>query len=246
MLASKTLEHLRYYPLADAGETFLRNRLAIRANCNLLDHLSQIDGFFSMTPREASIVTQLPYAQPERDFSSLLDFMAVTHASVSNTLAWEIRPNAMPLVTAGQQPVFMDDQSALNALSGTNTDLRRTVILPLEARAAISASRAEDAAVRVTIYANEKISIQTDCRSPGTVVISQTYYPAWRAYVDGQPEKIWRANCAFQAVQVPPGHHELRLVYRDSAFLVGAIFSGIGLLSCIGIWLTGRRTPNLA
>jgi hypothetical protein len=76
MLAPAMLETLRFNPLPDAGETFLRNRLAIRANCNLLDELPQIDGFFSMTPREASVATQLPTVHPEHDFSALLDFLA--------------------------------------------------------------------------------------------------------------------------------------------------------------------------
>ena len=41
---------------------------------------------------------------------------------------------AMPLVTAGQQPVFADDRTAFDALSRTNLNLRQIVFLPLAAR----------------------------------------------------------------------------------------------------------------
>ena len=52
-------------------------------------------------------------------------------------------------------------------------------------------------------------------------VISQTDYPAWKALVDGRPAILWRANHAFQAVEVPAGQHQIVLVYRDRAFQVG-------------------------
>jgi hypothetical protein len=237
MLAPAVLEALRVYVLPDVGENFLRNRLAIRANANLLDDLPQIDGFFSMTPREAAIATHLPYAHPEREYPALLDFLAVSHATVSNTLEWAPRPSAMPMVTGGQEPTFADDQMAMDALSKTNFDFRRTVLLPLEARGAISAMRVEKADVRVTACANEKIEIQTEGAARSLVVISQTYYPAWKAYVDGSPAKIWRANYAFQAVQVPAGRHQLQLRYEDKKFFLGLGLSALGLVACLALWL---------
>ena len=51
-----------------------------RANCNLLDEVPQIDGFFSLTPREVNRATALPYAQPNRDFPALAGF----HGRVAN------------------------------------------------------------------------------------------------------------------------------------------------------------------
>jgi uncharacterized membrane protein YfhO len=69
------------------------------------------------------------------------------------------------------------------------------------------------------------------------VVIAQTYYPAWKAYVDGQATKLWRANYAFQAVQVPAGRHRIELRYEDKLFLIGALLSGLGITICVSLWL---------
>jgi len=49
MLLPAALEFLRYNPMPSLEETYLRNRLALRVNCNLLDEVPQIDGFFSLT-----------------------------------------------------------------------------------------------------------------------------------------------------------------------------------------------------
>jgi hypothetical protein len=246
MLAPAALEFLRYNPLPGLEETYLRNRLALRVNCNLLDEVPQIDGFFSLTPREIGRVTALPYDHPERDFARLLDFFGVAQATVpGKTLEWADRPSALPLVTAGQQPVFADDRTAFDALSQTNLDLRQTVFLPLAARASISATHQTAARVLDARFANQSISFQTEAPAASLVVISQTHYPAWRAYVDGRPATLWRANYAFQALEVPAGRHQIRMVYEDQKLLAGAVLSGVGLLACAGLWwlARSRATP---
>jgi hypothetical protein len=233
--------------MAGLEETYLRNRLALRANCNLLDEVPQIDGFFSLTPREAYRVTALPYDQSNRSFPALLDFLGVSQTTLGgNTLEWAPRPSAMPLVTAGQQPVFADDRAAFGALSQTNLDLRQLVFMPLEARGSISATRQTSARVLATKFADQEITLRCDAPATSLVVVSQTYYPAWKGYVDGQPAKIWRANYAFQALQVPAGRHSVQLIYKDRAFLAGAIFSGLGLLSSAGLWWAARSRITAA
>ena len=63
----------------------------------------------------------------------------------------------------------------------------------------------------------------------GFVVISETAWRGWRAYVDGQPKKIVRANHAFLGVFVPSGHHKVRVVYLPQAFVTGRMISLITL-----------------
>jgi uncharacterized membrane protein YfhO len=151
-------------------------------------------------------------------------------------LDWAPRPSALPLITAGQRPVFANDRTAFDALSQTNLDLRQTVFLPLEARGSLSAIQPTAAQVLDARFANQSISFQVEAPAASLVVISQTHYPAWKAYVDGWPASLWRANYAFQALAVPAGHHQIRLIYQDRKLLVGAILSGVGLLACAGVW----------
>jgi hypothetical protein len=245
MLSPAAREYLRYNPMTGLEETYLRNRLALRANCNLLDEVPQIDGFFSLTPREAYRVTALPYEQPNRSFPALLDFLGVSQTTLGGkTLEWAPRRSAMSLVTAGQQPVFTDDRTAFDVLSQTNLDLRQLVLLPLEARGSISATQQTAARVLNAKFANQSISIQAQASAPSLVVISQTYYPAWKAYVDGRPTTIWRANYAYQALEVPAGRHEIKMVYEDKKLLAGAVLSGVGLLACAGLWWRKPSAPG--
>ena len=223
-------------------ENYLLNRLAFLADCNLLEAVPQVHGFFSLTPGEANDATVLPYVQTNRDFPALLDFMGVSQITApGKAFEWAPRPSAMPLVTAGQRPVFADDRTAFQAFFQTNLDFRRIVFLPPEARGGITATQQTSARVLDARFANQSISIQTEAPAASLVVISQSHYPAWRAYVDGRPARIWRANYAFQALEVPAGRHQIQLVYEDKKLLAGAVLSGLGLLACASLWLLAHR-----
>jgi hypothetical protein len=243
MLAPDALQTLRFNPLPSLEQTFLQNRQAARPDCNLLDGIPQIDGFFSLVPRQIARVSALPYEQPQRPFPALLDFMGVSQITVPGSRCiWAPRATAMPLVTAGQEPIFAEDSAALEALGTTNLDLRRMVYLPADARAVVSARSEPSAHVHVSEFAAQNISLQTTSSAPCIVVIAQSYYPAWKAYVDGRATKTWRANYAFQAIEVPAGQHQLRLRYEDTMLWAGAVLSAVGLLGCSGLWLSARSS----
>jgi len=90
------------------------------------------------------------------------------------------------------------------------------------------------------------IGLEVEATGPSLVVIAQAYYNSWHAYVDGQRVPLWRANHAFQAVEVPSGRHEIQLRYEDWGFYAGAILSGSTLAGCgMGLGLSRRRSHRL-
>jgi uncharacterized membrane protein YfhO len=78
---------------------------------------------------------------------------------------------------------------------------------------------------------------------PGYLVRAYTYYPGWRATVDGRPTEILRANYAFMALPLGPGEHRVELRYRPVSLTFGAVVSGLSLLVVIGV-VGLRATPK--
>ena len=74
------------------------------------------------------------------------------------------------------------------------------------------------------------------------IVIAQSYYHNWQAYVDGRPVQLLRANYAFQACQVPTGGAQAwACVYQDSMFWLGLAISGLSLAASSVIGLRFRK-----
>ncbi|HEX6096734.1 MAG TPA: YfhO family protein [Thermoanaerobaculia bacterium] len=71
----------------------------------------------------------------------------------------------------------------------------------------------------------------------GWVVLSETHWPGWRVYVDGNRVRPHFANHAFVGVHVPPGRHGVRVVYLPASFTRGRAVSVVAL---IVIGLIGR------
>jgi hypothetical protein len=63
----------------------------------------------------------------------------------------------------------------------------------------------------------------------GFVVLSEAAWNGWRAYVDGKPAKIIRANHAFISVFVPSGHHKVRVTFLPQSFVIGRAISFLTL-----------------
>jgi hypothetical protein len=87
-------------------------------------------------------------------------------------------------------------------------------------------------------YGNQRVLCRVAARSAGYLVLLDTYYPGWEAYVDGSKADVLRANYAFRAVAVPAGNHAVEFRYRPKSFFWGLALSLItcvfGLLSLVG------------
>jgi len=76
----------------------------------------------------------------------------------------------------------------------------------------------------------------------GLLVISQPFYPGWRATVDGEPVPIYRTDYLLQGIEVQPGHHRVALTYRLS--VMPAIVSLTMLVVCVAGFLVDQRRAH--
>ena len=70
--------------------------------------------------------------------------------------------------------------------------------------------------------------------SIGFLVLSMTWYPEWRAAVDGRPVPICRVNGTLQGVAVPPGARNVELHYRPTSLYLGCAMAVGGLIMLAG------------
>lgn len=93
----------------------------------------------------------------------------------------------------------------------------------------------------------EVVTVETSVEEPSHLVLTDTWYPGWNAYVDGEERPVRRANFFYRAVPVKPGDRRVVFRYEPESYRTGlrisvvssAIVAAVGLLG----WLRRRRPP---
>ncbi len=71
---------------------------------------------------------------------------------------------------------------------------------------------------------------QLETAAPGLLCLSEIWYPAWKAFVDGREVPLLRAFHSLRAVPVPAGSHIVELRYDSDTFRLGSWISSISAI----------------
>ena len=78
------------------------------------------------------------------------------------------------------------------------------------------------ARVEYTHYGIQDLDAKVTATGRNLVFFSESYYPlGWKAFIDGQPTKIYRLDYMFRGVIVPPGAHTIKMVFEPEAYYLG-------------------------
>lgn len=139
------------------------------------------------------------------------------------------RPARMRVVYDAQ--TVPDPQTALAAISSPTFDPDALVIL-------------EPApGDRLTGWALDpnRYSVTLSLDRPGYAVLSDTYYPGWRAFVDGSPQPAYIADYNFRAVAVPAGTHTVTFEYAPFSATLGLLVSAGALMVWAGLAVAAQK-----
>ena len=79
----------------------------------------------------------------------------------------------------------------------------------------------EQASVKITDYRNQDITLEANATGKNFLLISEVYYPEWKAFVDGKETEIVKSNYFMRGLVVPAGNHKIELKYESPKFETG-------------------------
>jgi hypothetical protein len=95
--------------------------------------------------------------------------------------------------------------------------------------------------VLLTRENSQLVQIQLTAPTACLAVIAESYYPFWRAEIDGEPAEVLRVSCGLMGLQVPAGNHRIVLRYRPPrAYAAAALISIATFLGGLGFAIRGR------
>lgn len=140
-----------------------------------------------------------------------------------------------------QYQTFAAKEQFTQAFFDTGFDPGKIILLeknpPIDPAPATGPESAE-----ITRYSPNSLEISVLATSPGLIFLSDTMFPGWTAYVDGQKTELLRANYAFRAVAVRPGSHRITMEYKPVSFYLGLILSMMSGSITILCFLWKRKT----
>jgi hypothetical protein len=87
-------------------------------------------------------------------------------------------------------------------------------------------------------WSPDKIKMVTS--QAGQLVLSEIYYPGWKAFVDGEPAEIKPYLGIFRSIEIPEGEHKVTFEFQPLSVYLGLALSSGGWLVILGLLLKSR------
>jgi hypothetical protein len=162
----------------------------------------------------------------------------------------EERATALPRAYLTSRYEVCRPADALARFVAADFDHMHSVLLEEEPPLAQGSSESSLRPADIVSYAPERAVIKADAVEPSLLVLSDTFFPGWKAYVDGAEVPILRANYLFRAVVLPAGVHEVVFEYHPTSFRAGLTVSGVFMALLAGAvgwaWRNERRVRHRA
>lgn len=139
-------------------------------------------------------------------------------------------PSAFPRAWAVHDSMQVPDSKTARAtLASPEFDARKKVFF-LDSGSgshapSIACADASADHVTLAVHGNNRVVVKASLACPGIVILSDTFYPGWRATVDGKPVTIEEADGIFRGVAVPAGEHVIDMKYRPLSVIGGGLLS---------------------
>ena len=136
--------------------------------------------------------------------------------------------------------VLNKDQEIINQMLDDNFDLRNSAVIEKD----INLNNSIDFKGNASIikYLPNEVEIDTSSNADSLLILTDNYYPGWKAEIDGKQTEILRTDYTFRGILVPEGRHKVKFYFNSDSFRWGMYLAAISTLSIfivlIGKWYT--------
>jgi hypothetical protein len=182
-----------------------------------------------------------PLASEEDRFDILNIRYAISLDSTSGSLFFKKRESAYGharMVFSAK--VIIDDTTLKNAIMNAGSNLKNIAYMEKEPTIALSGTHPDSVkhTIKTVEYGPNQLSYEVETSMDGILCLSEIWYPAWKASIDGKEIDIHRINWSMRGIEVPSGKHTIVMTYDSKAYAIGSkiTYSGLGL-TILGIAL---------
>ena len=196
--------------------------MMFQRNQGEIDRIQYLEGYNALIMQK-----YIPYNKPDSGSTQTHDLMNVKYKLNPKTMQLYLNPGYLPRAKMFYDiKVCNSDEELKKYMESHEYDYRKTVVLEKQPQN-INLPVIKDSAgipkdnVKITDYNVNNINIDVENSENGFLFLSEVYYPAWKAYVDGKETEIFRTDYCMRSIYVEKGKHKIELKYQSDTFSEG-------------------------
>ncbi len=210
-------------------------------NTTMLDGLPSADNFDPLVPAAYADWMERLEASPESARGSLLALMDVGWVGTAQGERVVYVPNegAERVRLYSRAVAAADREQALGVVFAADFDPAETLVVEADAAEVEALSGAGGEVLAAQDRGPNRVWVRVRAPEGAWLLLADTWYPGWKAEVDGERTVVYRADALFRAVWVPAGEHDVLFEYTPLSFWLGALGSALGglaLLATVRRW----------
>jgi len=173
--------------------------------------------------------TRIPHAREHNLFPCLYYISRASwtrYALDADSAREEIRDIVHEIVTEASH------DAAFHRIDDPAINLQRVAVIEAPLPQSLGPASATAEPVRFRSYEADRILLDVTAESPGLLILSELYYPGWRATVNGKSTAIHKVDGALRGIVVPRGESRVAVEYAPLSFYAGGALS---LLTFTGV-----------
>ncbi len=205
--------------------------MAMKRNQGLMSGIMLVEGYNQL------VLNHIP---PPCDVETIHNLYNVKYAidfdRNTNQFRFVQRQGYFPRAWLVQKAIESNPNQIKTLMQNNKFDYKKEVVLEKKSPIDLSVSLNSpiiNNSVKCLKYENNYLKYEVSAENNSILVFSEIWYPAWKAYVDGNRVEVLKADYSFRAVPVLKGKHIVEMRYESSRFYTGLWISLITIILSI-------------
>ena len=214
-------EKIKGWPLAAAGisQVYSPSGVQLRRNASFLEQAKKNPELFRLTAADRLMLTKKDVKEQFSALRPMLNIQAVLPSGAILLKDLQTLPRSRVVYTARKL-----DPAAAAPLRAAGPPLIEGGNLPTTGKD----TPALAALMQTTGF--NLLEIFTEGELPGILVLADSWYPGWKAYLDGNQTPIFPVDLAFRGIEVGAGNHQVIFEYKPYSLRIGLYITASALI----------------
>ncbi|MFH1783794.1 MAG: YfhO family protein [bacterium] len=235
------------------SNVYIHRKSLLLANIGWIYHIFDAGGYASMRLKRYNNFMTLIQTQPTPTSTSALDLLSVRHIislwnqkglnldllyRVNHVNIYENK-GALQRVSVFNKAIFVTSESDIPAkIQNPLFNPHETVIIEAEESTPLDTnSGGNRGEAIISNYSSNEVLVEAAMSEAGWLLLTDTFYPGWSVYVNGEKSRIYPANYLFRGVHLEAGGHRLRFVYEPTFFKAAFLATAMFLIALVSLGL---------